>query len=148
MRVLINSKDRELVMISKNRVATIITYINKITRNFTIKTTMEVAQVPNKATSKIRSNNLVIATRDLFRKIMINMVKHHKLTKTNHMQLLISKKRSIIKTKSNNTNNNQKPRLTDQKFNQVIMSHRKSKFLVKAKKMQSIHFKIPKIRKL
>lgn len=80
MRVLINSKDRELVMISKNRVATIITYINKITRNFTIKTTMEVAQVPNKATSKIRSNNLVIATRDLFRKIMINMVKHHKLT--------------------------------------------------------------------
>jgi len=72
-------------MTSKKRVVTTITYISKITRNFIIKTTMEEAQIPNKVTSKIRSNNLVMATRDLLRKIMINTVKHLSLTNTNHM---------------------------------------------------------------
>jgi len=85
LRLIINRLDRELTMTSKKRVATTITYISKITRNFIIKTTMEEAQIPNKVTSKIRSNNLVMATRDLLRKIMINTVKHLSLTNTNHM---------------------------------------------------------------
>jgi hypothetical protein len=85
LRLIINRLDRELTMTSKKRVVTTITYISKITRNFIIKTTMEEAQIPNKVTSKIRSNNLVMVTRDLLRKIMINTVKHLSLTNTNHM---------------------------------------------------------------